>query len=150
MPQAHSRFHVGIVYKAEAIHGELMFRQPRKPAGSAARQPDHVAKITRTLSVSVWQSYDQESGRTRMHWDVSRLSSDDPSRTYRTLRVESLLEFPAFLARVAAGFAQTESVGPQLRTELLQFAKDMELMARRRDGNGIDSEEGGVREPVQF
>jgi hypothetical protein len=40
-----------------------MFNQSCKHASSAARQPDHVAKVTRTLSVSVWQSHDAETGR---------------------------------------------------------------------------------------
>ena len=111
----------------------------RKP--SQAREPDHTARLTPTLSVSVWQSHDLETGRVRMHWDVSRLSSEDPSRTYKTLRIESLLEFPAFLSRVATGFAQTEAVSPQLRSELLQFAKDMELLTQRREANGEAKEE---------
>jgi hypothetical protein len=68
-----------------------------------------------------------------MHWDVSRTAGGDPTRTYKTLKIESLLEFPAFLSRVATGFAQTEAVGPELRAELLEFAKDMELLAKRRE-----------------
>ena len=106
----------------------------RKQTNGAARQPDHTARITPSLSVSVWQSHDSETGKVRMHWDVSRLNSEDPSKSYKTMRVESLLEFPSFLAKVAMGFAQTEAVGPRLRSELLQFAKDMELpMVRRRN-----------------
>lgn len=85
-----------------------------------------------------------------MHWDVSRQSQDDPSRTYRTLKVESLLEFPAFLSRVATGFAQTEAVGPQLRNELLQFAKDMELLMVRREANGADRTEPKEPESIRF
>jgi hypothetical protein len=85
-----------------------------------------------------------------MHWDVSRIGSEDPSRTYRTLKIESLLEFPAFLSRVATGFAQTDAVGPQLRNELLQFAKDMELLAVRRDANGVDRAEKKEAEPIHF
>ncbi len=127
-----------------------MFNQPRKNARSGPRLPDHEAKITPTLSVSVWQSHDAETGNVRMHWDVSRVCFDDPSRTYRTLKVESLLEFPAFLARVAAGFAQTEAVGPHLRDELLQFAKDMQMMATRRDANGADRPGGKAAEPIRF
>jgi hypothetical protein len=85
-----------------------------------------------------------------MHWDVSRIAGGDPMRTYKTLKVESLLEFPAFLARVAAGFAQTEAVGPQLRKELLEFAKDMELLAKRRDANGKDEQHEPEAELVHF
>jgi hypothetical protein len=108
----------------------------RKQTNATGRQPDHTARITPSLSVSVWQSHDSETGRVRMHWDVSRLSGDDPARTFKTLKVESLLEFPLFLATVAAGFAKTEAVGPELRAELLQFAKDMELLTERRESNG--------------
>lgn len=137
-------------FKGEAIQEELMFKAQTRKQTRAARQPDHVAKITPTLSVSVWQSNDTENGRVRMHWDVSRLSSDDPSRTYKTLKIESLLEFPAFLARVAMGFAQTEAVSPQLRSELLQFAKDMELLTERRDANGSGQHDPAEASPVRF
>lgn len=133
-----------------AIHGAFMFTALRKSAYSAARPPDHVAPLTPTLSVSVWQSLDPKTGSVRMHWDVSRQSQDDPSRTYRTLKVESLLEFPAFLSRVATGFAQTEAVGPQLRNELLQFAKDMELLMVRREANGADRTEPKEPESIRF
>jgi hypothetical protein len=37
---------------------------------------------------------------------------------------------------LAAGFAKTEAVEPKLRAELLAFAKDMELLAIRREANG--------------
>jgi len=114
----------------------------RKKSHVAGRHPDHTAQITPSLSVSVWQSHDSETGKVRMHWDVSRINSEDPSKSFKTLRVESLLEFPAFLAKVALGFAQTEAVGPKLRSDLLQFAKDMELLAERRDSNGVAEESG--------
>jgi hypothetical protein len=137
-------------FESGEIYGELMFTALRKHARFASRQPDHVAALTPTLSVSVWQSVDSETGGVRMHWDVSRIGSEDPSRTYRTLKIESLLEFPAFLSRVATGFAQTDAVGPQLRNELLQFAKDMELLAVRRDANGVDRAEKKEAEPIHF
>ncbi|MFO0791005.1 MAG: hypothetical protein U0805_16220 [Pirellulales bacterium] len=122
----------------------------RKQTHVASRQPDHTARITPSLSVSVWQSHDLETGKVRMHWDVSRLNSQDPSKSYKTLRVESLLEFPSFLAKVASGFAQTEAVGPKLRSELLQFAKDMELLAERRDANGVAEEPSQEAAAIRF
>ena len=121
-----------------------------KHSRSASRQPDHVAKITPTLSVSVWQSHDIESGAARMHWDVSRISSDDPSRTFKTMKIESLLEFPAFLARVAIGFAQTEAVSNRLRDELLQFAKDMESIVVRRASDGVDRADEAEDDLIRF
>ncbi len=111
-----------------------MFDKFRKQKPSA-RQPDHTARITPSLSVSVWRSHDSETG-VRLHWDVSCISKDDPSRSFKTLRIESILEFPLYLARVAAGFASTEAVSPQLRSELQEFAKDMELLAEKRQANG--------------
>lgn len=122
----------------------------RKKSHVAARQPDHTAQLTPSLSVSVWQSHDSETGKIRMHWDVSRINSADPSKSFKTLRVESLLEFPNFLAKVAQGFAQTEAVGPQLRSELLQFAKDMGLLTERRNANGHADEPGDEAAPIRF
>ncbi len=122
----------------------------RKKAHVAARQPDHTAQITPSLSVSVWQSHDSETGKVRMHWDVSRINNEDPSKSFKTMRIESLLEFPLFLSKVAIGFAQTEAVAPKLRSELLQFAKDMELLAERRSVNGAAEKPGSEAEPLRF
>ena len=122
----------------------------RKSSHVGARHPDHTARITPSLSVSVWQSHDSETGKVRMHWDVSRINSEDPNKSFKTLRVESLLEFPAFLAKVATGFAQTEAVGPKLRSELLQFAKDMELVTEQRNANGVAEDRGSEAAPIRF
>lgn len=120
----------------------------RKPK-RAARHPDHIAKLTPSLSVSVWQSHDSDTGNPRMHWDVSRISKDDPSRTFKTLKIESILEFPQYLSRLADGFARTEAVSSELRTELLQFARDMEKLTEKREANGAAEKEklecGGIR-----
>jgi hypothetical protein len=128
---------------AGAIMENVMFNHKPRSRKENARLPDHVARVTPTLSVSVWQSHDPERG-VRMHWDVSRVNGDDPARTFKTLRIESIFEFPSLLARISKSFAETEAVSPRLRSELLDFARDMNLFASRREANGPANEGSGM------
>ena len=80
------------------------------------RGPSETMELTETLAAAIWSAED-EKGQVRYHWDMSRLS-DDKSRTYKTKTVESLLEVPAFAARLSEAFANSSGVPAELREKL--------------------------------
>ena len=87
-----------------------------KEQSSTRRGPSEIMPLTETLSASLWNSED-ENGQVRFHWDISRMS-EDQSRTYKTMRVESLLEVPAFTARLSEAFANSSAIPAALREKL--------------------------------
>lgn len=113
-----------------------MFFSNRKYADQPRTAPV-THRVTPTLSVSVWEARDMETGRVRMHWQVIRNHPENPSVAYKTLRLESLLEFPEFLARIAAGFARAPGVPEKLREELLDFSKQQAAIVEFRKADGL-------------
>lgn len=81
------------------------------------RGPSETVLLSDTLAAAIWSTED-ENGQVRYHWDMSRVSAEDKSKTYKTKRVESLLELPAFTARLSEAFANSSAIPAEIRDKL--------------------------------
>ena len=100
------------------IFGETtmaIFKKTKQQDGSS-RLPSEKLPLTNALMAAIWTGEDK-NGQVRFNWDISELS-DDKSRTYKTKRVESLLELPEFTAKLSEAFANSSAVPADIREKL--------------------------------
>jgi hypothetical protein len=111
-----------------------IFNSNDRQGDRSHRTPGEQVKLTANLVASVW-SVEGEDGEIRFNWDMSRLSNDG-SRTFRTKRVENLLESVEFVGKLSEAFANSSSVPAELREELaaqaVALAECCEQLGRRR------------------
>ena len=100
------------------IFGETtmaIFKKTKQQSGSG-RSPSERIPLTSALVAAIWNGEDK-NGQVRFNWDVSELS-EDKSRTYKTKRVESLLELPEFTVKLSEAFANSSAVPADVREKL--------------------------------
>lgn len=78
------------------------------------RQPDETQQLTKSLSASFWRA--DTDGGTRFHWDIARIGEN--GRTFKTKRVEDVLELVQFGCRLAEILANSSAVESGLRKRL--------------------------------
>jgi len=113
-PSADSQQFVFLV--AAVLMEKSVMATPNGQQKGSRNLPTERLQLTETLKVAVWRSEDR-NGAVRFNWDLSRVA-EDGSRTFDTMVVSSLLELPAFTAKLSELFANSSSVPQQLRERL--------------------------------
>jgi hypothetical protein len=105
-------------------------------------RPAERFQMSENLEVAVW-SAPRQDGTRRLSWALSRVNPVDPTRPFKTLRPEDLLEVPMVLAALASGFAQLPELAPEVREQLRELAKIGEPVGLPLT-NGKDEAQKGI------
>jgi hypothetical protein len=102
-----------------------------------SRQPTEKLQVSENLEIAVWQAVESNGAR-RLHWNFSRINPQGGS--YKTLRVQDLLQLPSAIAVLAAGFKQIPSLPGELRDALSKLGELMVQVDSQLEGNGLSTE----------
>src|SRR5947209_4938556 len=116
-----------------------IFRNPRE---TQERRPAERIQMSPNLEVVLW-SAPRLDGTRRVHWAFSRVNPIDPTKPFKTLRPEDVLEVPMVLVSLASGFAELQDLDPAIRKQLREVVK-LNEPANLPTANGKDEVQKGI------